>query len=159
MRVPDHQVGRDRTQAEIRAIFDACPKGHIAVLHYSPPIPATPIAFRSDLPASLKARIKEALLSTPGDAEFIRAARRWYVDPSKERGLANLDAYYNSVREIAKLLDRELASHPKVVHSGPKGEGGRPTAIARRARPSGASLLFRVPTTRRTQSALRRRAR
>jgi phosphonate transport system substrate-binding protein len=105
---PDYQMGKTRSAADVQAIFDACPDGKIVALHYSNPIPATPIAVRGDLPASLKAAITASLLSTPTDAEFIRAGRRWYLDPSKEKGLANLDAYYNPLREIAKLLDLDL---------------------------------------------------
>ena len=89
-------------------MFDACPPGKLAAIHYSFPIPGTPIAFRADLPADLKAKIRESLLSTPTDAEFIRTSKRWYVDPSAEMGLPNLDAYYNKLREVAKLLDLDL---------------------------------------------------
>ena len=89
-------------------MFDACPDGRLAPLHYSFPIPGTPIAFRADLPADLKAVIKRALLSTAGDPAFIHAARRWYVDPSVEMGLPNLDAYFDRMRELAKLLDLDL---------------------------------------------------
>jgi phosphonate transport system substrate-binding protein len=66
------------------------------------------IAFRADLPADLKAAIKASLLSTPDDPAFIRAAKRWYVDPSRELGLPDLDAYYDRLREVAKLLDLDL---------------------------------------------------
>ena len=105
---PDREVGRARSAAEIKAVFDACPDGRLAPLHYSFPIPGTPIAFRADLPADLKAVIKRALLSTAGDPAFIHAARRWYVDPSVEMGLPNLDAYFDRMRELAKLLDLDL---------------------------------------------------
>ena len=32
----------------------------------------------------------------------------WYVDPSADLGLESLDQYYNSLRDIAKLLDLDL---------------------------------------------------
>jgi phosphate/phosphite/phosphonate ABC transporter binding protein len=105
---PDHQIGRPRSKADIKAVFDACPDGKLVAIHYSDPIPGTPLALRGDLPANLKAIIKASLLSTPDDSEFIKAAKRWYVDPSKEKGLANLDACYSSIRELAKLLDLDL---------------------------------------------------
>jgi len=105
---PDHEIGRARTAVEIKAVFDACPDGRIAAIHYSFPIPGTPFALRADLPADLKAAIKASLLATPGDAEFIRAAKRWYVDPSVEKGLPNLDAYYDEMRAMARLLDLDL---------------------------------------------------
>lgn len=104
----DGQVGKDRAPAEIKALFDSCPNGKIAMLAYSDPIPNTPFAIRSDLPASLKAEVKAALLSMKDDAEFIKVAKRWYVDPHTERGLKSLDEYYNPLRDIAKLLNLDL---------------------------------------------------
>ena len=105
---PDGEVGKDRTEAEIKALFDNCPAGKIAMLHYSDPIPNTPMAIRGDLPASLKTAVKNALLAMKDDPQFIATSKRWYLDPSKERGLASLDAYYNPLREIAKTLDLDL---------------------------------------------------
>jgi ABC-type phosphate/phosphonate transport system substrate-binding protein len=105
---PEREIGRARTPAEIQAMFEACPAGWIAPIHYSFPIPGTPFALRADLPADLKAVIKASLLSTPGDAEFIRATKRWYVDPSVDKGLPDLDAYYDSMRAMARLLDLDL---------------------------------------------------
>lgn len=105
---PDDEVGRRRSPDEIKAVFDACPDGKLAPIHYSFPIPGTPIAFRADLPADLKAIIKASLLSTPDDPEFIRAASRWYVDPSPALGLPSLDAYYDPLRKVATLLDLDL---------------------------------------------------
>lgn len=105
---PEEELGRLRSKAEVEAIFAACPDGHIAAIHYSSPIPGTPIAVRKDLPADLKALIKASLLATPQDPEFIAAGRRWYVDPTKDQGLPNLDAFYNPLREMAKLLDLDL---------------------------------------------------
>lgn len=105
---PEDEIGRKRTPEEIKAVFDACPDGKLAAIHYSFAIPGTPIAFRADLPADLKAKIRESLLSTPNDPEFVRSSKRWYVDPTRELGLPNLDAYYNQLREVAKLLDLDL---------------------------------------------------
>lgn len=105
---PDDEIGRLRTQAEVRAIFDACPPGKLAAIHYSAPIPATPIAVRADLPADLKAVIKASLLSTATDPAFIRAGHRWYVDPTHEQKLPSLDAFYNPLRDAAKMLDLDL---------------------------------------------------
>lgn len=105
---PDHEIGRARTLAEVRAVFDACPDGHLAAIHYSFPIPGTPVAFRRDLPADLKAVIKASLLSTPQDPAFVRDSKRWYVDPAPELGLKSLDAYYDRLRLLAKVLDLDL---------------------------------------------------
>jgi phosphonate transport system substrate-binding protein len=105
---PDHDIGRVRSAEEVKAVFDACPDGSLAPLHYSYPIPGTPIAFRADLPADLKAIIKASLLSTRDDPDFITHAKRWYVDPSQDLGLPVLDAYYSRLREMTKLLDLDL---------------------------------------------------
>jgi phosphonate transport system substrate-binding protein len=105
---PDGEVGKDRTPAEIQAIFDVCPNGKIAALFYSDPIPNTPIAVRADLPADLKAAIRSALLEIKDQPDVIAKAKRWYVDPHEERGLPSLDAYYNPLRDIAKTLNLDL---------------------------------------------------
>jgi phosphonate transport system substrate-binding protein len=104
---PDRELGRAHAQAEVQAVFDACPDGKLVAIH-SAPIPGTPFALRGDLPADLKQTIRASLLGTPRDPGFIRAAKRWYVDPSIELKLPNLFAYYDSMREMAKLLDLDL---------------------------------------------------
>jgi phosphonate transport system substrate-binding protein len=104
---PDAEFGQAHSPAEIKAVFDACPDGKLVAIHYAP-IPGTPFALRVDLPADLKAIIKNSLLETPHDPAFVAAARRWYVDPSVELKLPNLLAYYDSMREMAKLLDLDL---------------------------------------------------
>jgi phosphonate transport system substrate-binding protein len=105
---PDNEVGKDRTKAEIAALFQQCPNGKIAMLAYSDPIPNTPFAIRGDLPPSLKAAVKDALLAMKDDPEFVKRSKRWYLDPHREKGLPSLDAYYNPLREIAKTLDLDL---------------------------------------------------
>lgn len=104
----DGKVNIPRTQSEIDAHFKSCPDGSIVVLAQTDPIPNTPFAVRQDLPDSLKSTLKEALLSTPQNAEFIKARKAWYVDPSKELGLTALDQFYNPLRDIAKLLNLNL---------------------------------------------------
>jgi phosphonate transport system substrate-binding protein len=104
----DGEIGRPRTIAEVKAVFDACPAGRIVAIHYSDPIPGTPFAVRGDLPAALKAAIRTSLLDTPGDPDFIRTAKRWYIDPSRGLGLPTLDAHYDQMRQMAKLLDLNL---------------------------------------------------
>lgn len=105
---PDEDFGRAHSMAEVRAVYDACPDGRIVAFH-SAPIPGTPFAVRGDLPKDLKALIREAVLSTPRDPEFIREARRWYVDPSVGLELPNIFSYYDGMREMAKLLDLDLS--------------------------------------------------
>jgi len=105
--VPDDQMGRAHSREEIDAMFDACPDGRLVAIHYAS-IPGTPFALRRDLPPDLKATITASLLETPRDPAFIRTAKRWYIDPSAELRLPNILAYYDSMRDLAKLLDLDL---------------------------------------------------
>lgn len=104
----DGKLGKPRTPEEIQAVFDACPDGNIAVLSYSDPIPNTPFAVNSTLPESFKTAVRDALLATKDNPEFIKDYKQWYIDPSQELGLPSLDAYYNPLRDIAKLLNLDL---------------------------------------------------
>jgi phosphonate transport system substrate-binding protein len=104
----DGEVGKDRTSAQVQALFDSCPNGKIAMLAYSDPIPNTPFAVRAELPASFKGAMRDSLLAMKDDAALVAVAKRWYLDPHKERGLASLDAAYNPLRDIAKQLNLDL---------------------------------------------------
>jgi phosphonate transport system substrate-binding protein len=104
----DGKVGATRTAEEIKALYDACPDGKIAMIAYSDPIPSTPFAVRSNLPESFKSAVKQALIETKDNPELIAATAQWYVDPAPELGLETLDQYYNSLRDIAKLLNLDL---------------------------------------------------
>ena len=104
----DGTSGKPRTPEEIKAVYDACPDGKLAMIAYTDEIPSTPFAVRSDLPESFKATVKEALLDIKDNPELIAATAQWYVDPHAELGLETLDQYYNSLRDIAKLLDLDL---------------------------------------------------
>lgn len=108
----DGQVGKPRSQEEIQAVFDACPDGHIVALAYSDPIPGTPFTVNKNLPPSLKEAIKDALLATKEDAAFIAETGRWYTDPNIDQnlGLPHLDAYYDGLREVARVLELDLKS-------------------------------------------------
>jgi phosphonate transport system substrate-binding protein len=90
---PIDEIRRERSPAEIKAVRAACPDGRLVPIHYSIAIPGTPFALRRDLPDDLKQRIKQALISTAADAEFVRRSKRWYADPSVARHLPHLDAY------------------------------------------------------------------
>lgn len=105
---PDGEIGKDRTKEEIQKLFDSCPNGKIAMLAISDPIPNSPFSVRSDLPQSLKDAIHDALVETKDDPAFIAATGRWYIDPTKERGLKSLDNYYDPLRKVAKQLDLDL---------------------------------------------------
>ena len=90
--------------------YEACPEGALAIIGLTDPIPGTPFAVRGDLPDSFIVRVKEILLSIK-DNEALQASMprpSYYVDPSKEFGYKHLDEHYNSVRELAKLLDLDL---------------------------------------------------
>lgn len=105
---PDEALGKIRTPEEIKAVYDACPEGNLAIIAMSDPIPSTPFAIRSELPESFKAEVKAALLAIKDNPELIAQVASWYVDPAPELGLSSLDQYYNSLRDIAKLLDLDL---------------------------------------------------
>ena len=104
----DNQTGRERSEEELRALYESCPEGHIVMLAMTDPIPNTPFAIRSNMPESFKAAVRDALLDIKDNPEMIESMARWYVDPSEELGLESLDQYYNSLRDIAKLLDLDL---------------------------------------------------
>ncbi|MBC8077048.1 MAG: phosphate/phosphite/phosphonate ABC transporter substrate-binding protein, partial [Chloroflexales bacterium] len=104
----DNKIGQKRTPEEIKARYDSCPDGSIAIVAMSDEIPSTPFAVRTDLPPSFKATVKESLLAIKDDAALVASFGQWYTDPSKELGLETLDQYYNSLRDIAKLLNLDL---------------------------------------------------
>jgi len=104
----DGNISEPRTAAEVKKTFDECPNGKLAILAVSDPIPSTPLAIRGDLPESFKKAVKDALLAMKDDAAVVDKTRSWYVDPTSSLGLKNLDAFYNSLRDIAKLLNLDL---------------------------------------------------
>jgi phosphonate transport system substrate-binding protein len=104
----DGKINIPRTQEEIDAHRESCPDGSLVVLYQTDPIPNTPFAVRQELPDSLKQAIRDALLSTPKNADYIAERKSWYVDPTESLGLSSLDQFYNPLREIAKLLDLDL---------------------------------------------------
>jgi phosphonate transport system substrate-binding protein len=104
----DELTGVQRTAEEIKALYDACPDGNIVMIGYSDLIPNTPFAVNSELPDSFKQAVKAALLKVKDDAELISAFGQWYVDPTEELGLETLDQNFNSLRDIAQLLELDL---------------------------------------------------
>ena len=104
----DEKMGLERSEEDLKKLYDECPEGHIVMIAMSFPIPSTPFAIRGDLPESFKAAVKEALLDIKDNPDLISQTARWYVDPSDELGLDHLDHYYNGLRDIAKLLDLDL---------------------------------------------------
>lgn len=104
----DGKTAVKRSAAEIKAVYDACPDGSLVIIAFSDEIPSTPFAVRSGLPDSLKTKVKDALLAIKESDELITQMAGWYVDPSAELGLESLDQYYNSLRDIAQLLNLDL---------------------------------------------------
>lgn len=104
----DGKVGVTRTADEVKAVYDACPDGNLAIVAYSDPIPNTPFAVRTELPDSFKSELKSALLSIKDNPALISETSRWFVDPSPELGMDFLDQYYNPLRDLATLLDLDL---------------------------------------------------
>jgi phosphonate transport system substrate-binding protein len=96
------------TQDEIMAIYNECPDGSLVVFHQSPLIPETPFAIRSTLPESFKTAVKDALLAIGDDQDLVNELERYYVDPTEEAGVETIDELYNSLREIATLLNIDL---------------------------------------------------
>lgn len=104
----DGKTAVKRTPEAIKAVYDACPDGSLVIIAFSDEIPSTPLAVRSNLPDSLKTAVKDALLAIKESDELITKMAGWYVDPSADLGLETLDQYYNSLRDIAKLLNLDL---------------------------------------------------
>jgi phosphonate transport system substrate-binding protein len=104
----DELTGKPRTPEEIKAVYDACPDGNIVIIGYSDLIPNTPFAVNSELPESFKMAVREALLKVKDQPELIEAYGQWYVDPTEELGLESLDQNFNSLRDIARLLELDL---------------------------------------------------
>lgn len=104
----DGKIAAPRTAEEIQKTFDACPNGKIAILAVSDPIPNTPFAVRQELPPTFKKAVKDALLGIKDNPQLVAQTRYWYVDPHEELKLQTLDAFYNPLRDIAKLLKLDL---------------------------------------------------
>jgi phosphonate transport system substrate-binding protein len=108
---PDGKVNVPRTQEEIDAVYEACPDGSIVAISYSAPIPNTPFAVKSDLPASLMQAIYDALMNMKNEPELIAQTAYWYIDPTGDSlDPARIDAFYDSLRKVAEALDLDLGS-------------------------------------------------
>lgn len=75
----------------------------IKIIFESDPIPSSPWAWRKDLPAELKAKIKEAFLNMDKEAPDAFDKKK-----GQEAYLASTDDAYNVVRETAKILNLDL---------------------------------------------------
>jgi len=98
------------TRDEIMAIYDACPDGSLVVFHQSPLIPETPFAINGNLPESFKTAVKDALLAIADNQDLVNELERYYVDPTEAAGVESIDALYDSLRDIAVLLNIDLSA-------------------------------------------------
>ena len=96
------------TREEITAIYEECPEGSLVVFHQSPLIPETPFAIKSTLPESFKTAVKDAQLAIGDNQDMVNELERYYVDPSEAAGVESIDALYDSLRDIAQLLNIDL---------------------------------------------------
>jgi phosphonate transport system substrate-binding protein len=75
-------------------------RDEVSVVWTSDPIPGAPVAYRRDLPAELKARIR---------ASFAQIQNMpWGPQTTVKRWVPTSDAAYDSVRDTAKLLNLDL---------------------------------------------------
>lgn len=105
---PDGRSSVTRTPEEIRAIFDACPEGHLVILGFTDPIPNPPFAVNAALPASFKAKMTELLLEVKNHPDLVRSLRQWYDLPPAALNLPSIDSYYDPLRDMARLLNLDL---------------------------------------------------
>jgi phosphonate transport system substrate-binding protein len=105
---PDGRSSVVRTPEEVQAVYDACPDGNIVILGFSDPIPNTPFAVNSELPDSFKVAVTDLLMQVKDDPELIASLKQWYDAPPAELNLTTVDSYYNSLRDIAELLELDL---------------------------------------------------
>jgi phosphonate transport system substrate-binding protein len=104
----DGLIGKPRTPAEVKALYDSCPDGKIAIIAYTDAIPNTPFAVNKNLPESFKQAVRDILLEVKDSPEIVKGLGQWYVDPTKDMGLTQLDSFYDPLRDIAKLLNLDL---------------------------------------------------
>ena len=107
---PDGRIDAPRTAEEIAAQYEDAEDGDLVIIAQSAPIPRTPMAVRSDIPGSLKSAVRKALSEVKKHPELVRELKRWYVDPTEVIELESADAFYDPVREVAKLLGLDLSS-------------------------------------------------
>jgi phosphonate transport system substrate-binding protein len=105
----DGRTSQPRTPEQIKALYDGCPEGNIVIVGYSDLIPNTPFAMKQSLPESLKTEVRKALLEMKDNPDLVKAYGYWYTDPTERLGLARLDENFNSLRDIAKLLNLDLS--------------------------------------------------
>ena len=102
------RVGIQLTQAQIDEIYEDCPEGNLVVIAQSDPIPNTPFAISPDMPESFREAVREALLKTADNPDFIQAFGSYYVAPESILDtIDNTSDFYNVVRDIAAVTVEE----------------------------------------------------
>jgi phosphonate transport system substrate-binding protein len=105
----DEDIFKERTDKEFADLYASCKDGQIVPIAFSKPIPGTPFAVNHALPDTFRSTLKDILTTgLQKDADWIKTNGYWYVDPSADMKLKNLDAYYDSLRDTAKILGLDL---------------------------------------------------
>ncbi len=99
------------TEEEIMAIYNDCPDGSLVVFHQSPLIPQTPFAINAALPETFKTAVYDALMDLVNHPDIVDVLGRYYMDPTAvDPSLESIDAVYNPLRDIARLLNLDLTA-------------------------------------------------
>ena len=97
-------VGADSDTSYYRMVNagEIDPKTNV-IIHESEPIPGSPIVVRGDLDPALKKRFQKALVDM--DEQTIFQVKGWGDIARYE---AVTDRHYDSIREVAKILNLDL---------------------------------------------------
>src|SRR5262249_42532219 len=107
----DNDIFLQRTDDDFAKLYDSCKDGQIVPIAFSKPIPGTPFVVNHALPDTFRAALSQIVTTgMQNDADWIKANGYWYYDPSADMKLKNLDAYYDSLRDVAKILNLDLKS-------------------------------------------------
>ena len=107
----DNDIIKVRTPEEFAALYDSCKDGQIVPIVFSEPIPGTPFVVNHGLPDTFRTVLRDIITTgMQNDPAWISANGYWYADPSIDMHLKNLDAYYDSLRNVAKILGLDLKS-------------------------------------------------
>ena len=107
----DNDILKQRTPEDFATLYDSCKDGQIVPIVYSAPIPGTPFVVSHDLPDTFRAALSDIITKgMQNDPAWISANGYWYADPSINMHLKNLDAYYDSLRDVAQILGLDLKS-------------------------------------------------
>lgn len=100
----DGRVGIPRTEAELAELNAGCPTGSLIAIAQTDPLPNPPFVILPELPATFRAAVRDALLSTADDPDLIAELGTYYVAP--ETYLPTIDStceFYTILRRIRAL--------------------------------------------------------